>query len=213
MNTTARLVILALVLGCTLGMKAYVSKTPSVPARTSFSEFPAALADYGLVGSASVDDEIQSVLKADDSMLRVYRGPDNTRVELFIAYYAVQRAGESMHSPKNCLPGSGWEPVLTDVVSLNDASAGPVINRYIIEKDGARALVLYWYEAHGRVIASEYRGKFYLVADALRSGRRDGAIVRILIPMSRSASEKQVTAEGLRFARVLRPELPKYLPE
>jgi EpsI family protein len=119
-----------------------------------------------------------------------------------------------MHSPKNCLPGSGWNPVLNDQVVLERAADGkPVyINRYLIEKNADQSLVLYWYQSSGRVIANEYWGKFYLVAEALRSGRRDGAIIRLVVPLRKGDNLDHVTQRTLEFARTLRPELPKFLP-
>jgi EpsI family protein len=196
-------------------MKSYFSKPAQAPARQDFAEFPVSVGSYRVVGQQTVAEDVQAVLKADDSVLRVYRNPGGMNAELFMAYYAVQRAGESMHSPKNCLPGSGWEPVVNDEVQVTnpDGSDPQKINRYIIEKDGSRALVLYWYQTQGRVIANEYWGKFYLVADALRTGRRDGAIVRVVVPMDARLSTEAATARGLEFASLIRPELPKFLPK
>jgi EpsI family protein len=162
----------------------------------------------------TIKDDVQAVLKADDSLTRIYQNPRGEYAELFIAYYRVQRAGESMHSPKNCLPGSGWIPITNDIVKMTDASGKVAgINRYVIEKDGYRSLVLYWFQSQGRVIASEYWGKFYLVADALRTGRRDGAIVRVVVPMDQGTDPKSATAQGLEFARAISGNLPRFLPE
>ncbi|MBI2683449.1 MAG: EpsI family protein [Acidobacteriales bacterium] len=135
--------------------------------------------------------------------------------DLFVAYYRVQKAGESMHSPKNCLPGSGWAPLVNDTVVLTKSPEGRdlPVNRYVIEKSGERALVLYWYQAGHRVIASEYWGKIYLVWDAMRTGRRDGGIVRIIVPLYKGQTEDDATKSGLAFARTAYGQLPSYLPE
>jgi EpsI family protein len=208
-----RLVLLAIVLVSTAGMKSYLGKSRPAPPRQKLEEFPRSVGSFSLATSNRIPDDQQAVLKADDTLLRTYRGPQRHSAELFVAYYEVQRAGESMHSPKNCLPGSGWEPITNDVVTLTSSDGKKSdVNRYIIEKDGYRALVLYWFQSHGRVIASEYWGKFYLVADALRTGRRDGAIVRVVVPLDRRQGEQEATTQGLEFASAVYTELPRFIP-
>lgn len=208
----AWLVAVLLLLGA--GVRAWVSVPPQERPRKDFSSFPTQLGGWTQRGVYAMDDEVSGVLKADDTVNRRYadgKGP----VDLFIAYYKIQRAGESMHSPKNCLPGSGWTPVVNDrvVMDAHGADGSPVyINRYVIEKGSERALVLYWYQASGRVIASEYWGKFYLVYDTFRSGRRDGALVRITLPLLRDSDQDDMTARGLEFARAVAAPLAPFLP-
>jgi EpsI family protein len=115
-----------------------------------------------------------------------------------------------MHSPKNCMPGAGWTPVSTDLVSLADGSR---VNRYVVEKPGDRALMLYWYQERGKVIASEYEGKFQLIASTIVSGRRDGAIIRVLRATRSRVSTEQETAVVREFADAIRPVLPEFVPE
>ena len=164
--------------------------------------------------SPALRDDVAGVLKADDYLDRGYRA-DGRTINLFIAYYATQRAGESMHSPKNCLPGSGWVSVVNDTVVLrNDGDGGPQkVNRYLIEKNGERALVIYWYQAGGRVIASEYAGKVFLVWDALRTGRRDAALVRLIVPLRKAEDPTKPLDALLSFAQASRSQLPKFLPD
>jgi EpsI family protein len=215
MNTTRRVLLLAVFMLLVLGLRAYVSAAPRVPPRQPLTNFPTEINGYRMSGSSQLAENVQGVLLADDYILRQYSRAGRMPAELFVAYYEVQKAGESMHSPKNCLPGSGWDPVLNDTVELErDANGKPVVvNRYLIEKSGEKSLVLYWYQSNGRVIASEYWGKFYLVAEALRSGRRDGAIIRVVVPIRKSDDREAVTRQTLEFARALRPELPKFLPD
>jgi EpsI family protein len=166
------------------------------------------------MAEAQITDDVQAVLRADDYVLRRYESPNGKMLDVFIAYYEYQRAGESMHSPKNCLPGSGWTPLLNDYVSLGKLPNGKaaLANRYVIEKDGHREVVIYWYQANGRVIANEYLGKLYLVADALRTGRRDGAILRVTAPVERGESIEAVTDRALEFTRHLLPLSKQVLP-
>jgi EpsI family protein len=120
-------------------------------------------------------------LKCDAYLSRSYR-KSGIDADLFIAYYAQQRSGESMHSPKHCLPGAGWE--IWDYGSTDVGADGHnfTINKYSIEHDGDRRLVLYWYQSKTRIIASEYLGKVLLARDALLRHSTAGSIVRIIVP-------------------------------
>jgi EpsI family protein len=122
-----------------------------------------------------------AALKCDAYLSRVYR-KSGIDADLFIAYYAQQRSGESMHSPKHCLPGAGWE--IWDYASTDVAAGGRSfkINKYSISHEGDRRLVLYWYQSKTRIIASEYLGKVLLARDALLRNSTAGSIVRIIVP-------------------------------
>lgn len=149
----------------------------------------------------------------DDYLSRIYVGPGQAAVLLYVGYYRSQRTGQWVHSPKNCLPGAGWEPVVSGRVNVpvSDLSSVPV-NQYIIENGLQREYVLYWYQAHGRVIASEYWGKIYLVLDALRLNRTDTSLVRITLPITGAhdaANERATLAFAQDLIARLRTVLPK----
>ena len=209
-----RLLILTAIVALSFGLRVWLAATPAIPMRQSLADFPRHLGKWELTREGSMPGRLEGVLAADDYILRSYRNADGQSADLFIAYYKVQNAGESMHSPKNCLPGSGWEPIETGRLQLGaDAARRPIwINRYVIEKDGQRAMVLYWYQAQGRVIASEYWGKIYLVWDALRHHRRDGAIVRITVPMVNPNDGEATQSAALDLARAAVPDLRGFLP-
>jgi EpsI family protein len=164
-----------------------------------------------MISSQTIDQDVQAVLKADDYIVRSYATTDGKRADVFVAYYASQKAGESMHSPKNCLPGSGWEPVLNDRVQI-DGPNGPVeVNRYVVEKGRYRSLILYWYHSGKRIYASEYLGKGYLIADSALSGHRDGAIARIVVPLGPGAEIDSVTRESSQLAAILQTKLQPFV--
>jgi EpsI family protein len=136
-------------------------------------------------------------------LIRTYR-KDPSRLDLFIAFYAQQRAGESMHSPKHCLPGTGWD------IWKHDSAFVPVhgrqvqINKYSIQNSGVRMLMFYWYQSKTRIVASEYLGKLLLAEDTLLSGHTAGSIVRIMLPDTPTS-----TADGMAFATRLIPEVER----
>jgi len=210
-----RLMIVSAVLALTFGVRLWVSAAPVVPARRMLAEFPKQISGWDQIREDVLTDEVGGVLKADDYTLRSYRRTDGARVDLFVAYYKVQKAGESMHSPRNCLPGWGYAILKNDEIELGHNAAGKpaMINRYIVEKNGQQSLVLYWYQENGRVIANEYWGKIYLVWDALRTGRRDGAIVRFVAPLQKGQDLNSAMLPALELARGVAPKLPRFLPD
>jgi EpsI family protein len=154
------------------------------------------------------------VLGAGEFIERNYsRTPDEPWIDFFLAYFPSQRMGSSMHSPQNCLPGSGWTPVDFARVELTRPGGGSIkVNQYVVAKGLERVLVLYWYQAHGRVVASEYWAKFYLVADAIRLNRSDGAMVRVMTPIAQNDSLTSARQRGLAFVQDVLPLLDRYVP-
>jgi EpsI family protein len=152
---------------------------------------------------------IIEVAGVDEYLYREYNS-GGVPLFLYIGYYQSQRTGDTIHSPKNCLPGSGWEPVYTGRTGIRagDGRLLPV-NLYVVQKGQDRQLVLYWYQSHGRVIASEYWAKIYMIEDAIRLNRTDGALVRITTPVLGN-QDAQIAA--VHFAEVLLPQLNEILP-
>ena len=170
--------------------------------RPEFLAQPLEDIDRQLAGWQAVSDEALGarVLKAllpTSYLARTYQKGDR-QLGLFIAFYAQQRAGESMHSPKHCLPGSGWEIWNYDSASIPVAGRQVTVNKYSIHNGGQRELMFYWYQSRQRIIASEYLGKVLLVRDALVDGRTAASIVRMTVPDTAGSSDEAITfAAGL----------------
>lgn len=150
------------------------------------SEFPSNLGDWTKTVDNKIEDEVLAVLKADDTLSRVYYKQDTSlSASLFIAYFHSQKSGAAPHSPKNCLPGSGWAPLSTGMVDVDlpDGRGKITVNRFIVGKGTDRTMVLYWYQTAHRVVASEYWAKIWLVLDSVRYRRSDTAIVRVTAPI------------------------------
>jgi EpsI family protein len=145
----------------------------------------------------------------DDYVLADYGKSDGKAVNLYVAYYASQRTGESPHSPLVCIPGGGWS--ITKFERLDTDTARP-LNRAIIERNGARQLVYYWYEERGRSIASEYWSKWYLLSDAITKNRSDGALVRLITALAPGELERDADNRLQALMQDLRPSLRGFLP-
>jgi EpsI family protein len=211
-----RAIIVFLVLMGAAGAVARADRYDYRPDRASFESFPMQVAEWHGIKQPALEPDVLAILRVDDYITRIYRTGQRTGVGLYIGYWASQRQGSTIHSPLNCLPGAGWEPVVADRVSLPDPrTARPMlVNRYVVQKGIDRQLVLYWFQSHGRVIASEYWSKFYLVADAVRMSRSDGAIVRVTVPIDGESAEAQAAAlaTASRFVTDLVPVLDPFLP-
>lgn len=213
-----RATVLFVVFIAASGIIARAQRTEHVPMRQPFSALPMTMNEWSGRTDPPLTEKELEVLGADDYVMRSYYAPGKS-AGLYMGYWATQKRGDTVHSPLNCLPGSGWEPVSRRAlrVSVRDNTAGPrdiEINRYVIQKGFDRQLVLYWYQSHDRVIASEYWGKFYLVADAVRLSRSDTGIVRVVVPIADGTAAAETAAErtGVEFVQQLFPSLTNYIP-
>jgi EpsI family protein len=150
---------------------------------------------------------------ANDYLLRAYVTPDGEeRFGLYVGYYTDQGRGKSIHSPRNCLPGSGWEPVGHSVVSMSLPGGEVPVNRYILAREGAQAMVYYWYQGRQRVAADEYLVKWELLRDAALLGRTEEALVRLVLPLSPEQRETEADALAKQVIQRLVPALHQVLP-
>jgi EpsI family protein len=189
-------------------------RTEIIPHGLALASFPSRLGDWS-GADIPQDPEVLKVLGPGDFLLRDYQAGSGNEppIGLFIAYFPSQRAGDTIHSPKHCLPGSGWEPVDNTRVVLALSGHKPFpANRYVVAKADARELVLYWYWAHDRGVASEYWAKYYLVKDSIRMNRSDGALVRITTPMFAGETPGAAQQRVLPFADSIGPLLDDYIP-
>jgi EpsI family protein len=187
--------------------------TESVVSSEQLSGVPETIG--GMTGmDLPIDQEQLEVLGRGDFLSRIYsNGGRGGQVGLFIAYFASQRTGSTMHSPRNCLPGSGWSFESSQYVMMNDLSGKPhEVGEYIIANGNNRQFVIYWYQAHGRSIANEYQAKAYLVSDAIRMNRTDGALVRVITQIYGSEGVEAAKARAEGFVAELMPQLPRFIP-
>jgi EpsI family protein len=158
-----------------------------------------------------LQQDVLRVVGVSDYANRYYSSSSEPPVQLYVGYYASQRTGDTIHSPKNCLPGSGWDPVHSGYATLYLPNGRKiVVNESVIQQDQNKQLVFYWYHGRGRVIANEYAGKICLVVDALSRNRTDGALVRLVTPMH--DGEDKARARLTNFTRELFPALEKLIP-
>jgi EpsI family protein len=154
-------------------------------------------------------DDIVAVLGVDDYIHRTYVSESGVPINLYAGYYHSQRQGDAIHSPQNCLPGSGWRPVSSTTVMLRSGGREVPINQYVIQKGLLQQVVLYWYQGRGRVVANEYKNKVLLMWDAATLNRTNGGLVRVIVPIAPGIDARR---EAAAFASALLPQLERLMP-
>ncbi len=190
------------------------SRREQIPSRSPLAGFSINNTPWQMMQESQLDKETLEVLNADDILSRVYRENGSGRAAtLFVAYFETQRTGKAPHSPKNCLPASGW--VQTEGGTLDIPIADrpePIhVNRYVVARGENQSVVLYWYQSHNRVIASEYTAKIYTILDSIRYNRSDTALVRIVVP-AYGGDVKTAENTATNFAQTIFNPLKAYLP-
>ncbi len=206
---------IALVTALLLGTAIYLSgrkQSEVVPASEKLQFIPTQVGQW-TGRDLVIGQDILDVLGPGDFLGRLYsRSTHEPPVDLFVAYFPTQQSGSTIHSPKNCLPGAGWTFLTSGTLQLASGGKTLEINRHILGKGSSRLLVLYWYQAHGRAIRSEYWAKFYLVADAIRLNRTDGGLIRITTPIVPGEDETSAERRAVAFAQSIYPEMQRFIP-
>jgi EpsI family protein len=213
MHSLLRLVFAILVLAATA---IFFAKPPQevFPPRLPLASFPITVANWQGTDIPIPKDVLETLGKGE-FLLRLYLNTDQSKptTDLFIAYFSSQRTGNAIHSPQNCLPGSGWTPIQRERIIMSVPGFSPFpVNRDVIAKGEYRLLVLYWYWAHNRGVASEYMAKYYLVADSIRMHRSDGSLVRITTPLSPGETAPAAEQRILPFASSVQSQLSNFVP-
>ncbi len=187
-------------------------KTEIVPEARPLAAFPAQVGDWVMTRETELDEEIKAVLKADDTLLRDYSGPTGV-ANLYVAFFRSQSTGVAPHSPKNCLPGSGWVPSESGIHRFAiPGRAEPIeVQRYVVAKGESRSLVMYWYQSSHRIVASEYWAKFYTVVDSIRHRRSDASLVRVVVGVGPGGIQ-EAERTALAFIHSFFGPLSEYLP-
>jgi EpsI family protein len=193
------------------------------------NRFPDNVGSWRQITESVVDKDTFDLLRADDVIDRAYvKAPAGdlqkltperkealfpTSVDLFIAYFSTQQKGQTPHSPKNCLPGAGWQQMEAgDVdIPIEGLSAPIRINKYIVAKAESQSLVLYWYQSHGRVVAHEFAAKYYTVADSIRYHRSDTSLIRVVTPIINNDVAGSLD-RATEFVKVVYPAVYHFLP-
>jgi exosortase D (VPLPA-CTERM-specific) len=192
----------------------------SMPAlvRESFVSFPRQI-DSWTGQPAPLDLGVLDVLKATDTYSGDFsEGHGIPPVNLFVAYYDSLSKGAAIHSPRVCLPGSGWEFASFEQRNFSELEPGVpgAYNHVLIQKGEQKILMDYWYQQRQRRTADEFGMKYYLLVDSFFKSRKDGALVRLFTPVDAKAGDDGLAEANARlhgFEHAVFSRLPNYLPE
>jgi EpsI family protein len=210
----SKFIIVILVLLVAIGVNYYFSKPDISLHRKSLAEFPKELGDWAVVSEHKIEGRSMEILQVDDYITRDYRNSKGEVIGLYIGYFKSQREGKGIHSPRQCLPGAGWAPVNTAVYRMAVPGHNPEtvpVNKFIMGKGLDRQLYLFWYHGRGRIYASEYWNKIYLIWDGLTKKRTDGALVRVNNPVIGNTEDALKIQSD--FIKLFFPLLKEYIPD
>ena len=208
-----RSIVVSSLMLCAYAYIFLMSHSEAVPIKKNLSNFPKKINEW--VGKEEFfDKKIYRILGVDDSVLITYDSPGKGTVQLYVGYYQSQREGDLIHSPKNCMPGSGWNIIHDSFETLVISGKNPkeiTVIKLILQKGISKQIALYWFQSRGRFIASEYWQKIYLIWDSIFKNRTDGSFVRLIAPVNNGDVEL-ATGYLKRFAVNVIPILEEYLP-
>jgi EpsI family protein len=185
------------------------------PSRPEFLNFPMQIGSWQ-GNPLPMEQQYISALRFDDYLLADYVSAGEHSVNLYIAYYSSQKKGQSAHSPQSCIPGGGWEIASQQTIELplgDSVNSAYPANRILIQKDGQKQLVIYWFKQRERILSNEYLVKMYLFWDALLKGRSDGALIRLAAAVNQGQREEDVERQMTEFARLIQPKLTRFIPD
>jgi EpsI family protein len=206
--------VAVIILATAIGLLAH-SRTEIIPRHDPLSSVPSQI--EGWAGTdGTISPEELDILGHPEYVVRDYQDSSQQQpwINFYIAFFPSQKAGDTIHSPEHCLPGAGWVPTSRERVRITrpDGSSFPA-NRYVGSQSGeGQELVLYWFQAHGRVVASAWQAKYYLVSDSIRMNRSDGALVRLMTPMLDGESPDAAQARMMKLGSQFLPLLDNYIP-
>lgn len=183
----------------------------AVPTNRPFSEFPEKVQSWQMSKRNEFSENILGVLKVTEYLSREYTGSGGKTVSLYIGYHGGGKDSGEIHSPKHCLPGSGWHEISTRRGVL--ATAGGALNlvRAVYQKGENRELFLYWFQVRDRSISNEYSLKMAEIVNSALYRRRDASFIRVSVPFESDLD--QAVAMGEQFIRDFEPLFRKFLPQ
>jgi len=192
------------------GLYLNIHRDVDVPMMKPFEQFPRIIGEWHMTGETTLSDEVQKVLKATDTLSRQYADHDGKRVNLYIGYHSGGQGSGEIHSPKNCLPGSGWYEVSTNRTQLDVAGKKVNLVQAIYRKGESSELFLYWFQVRDKTISEEYSLKLAEIWNSMRYRRRDASFIRVSVPFE--TKEQAAVATGKRFIQDFLPAIESFLP-
>ena len=189
----------------------YFHEDVSVPVNRPLAEIPTRLGSWRMLSQAQFDENILAVLKPTDYLSRVYIDEARNRVSFYLGYHGSGPESGPIHSPKHCLPGSGWQLFSTKEKKLSLGGENISMVQAVYQNGDVRELFLYWFQVRGESITNEYVLKFTEIKNSILSSRRDSAFIRFSVSFEDDLDA--AVAVGERFIKDFYPEISAVLPD
>ena len=193
-----------------VGLFLQLHRDLAIPTNKPFQQFPTQVSLWHMSGESFLSSDVQNVLKASDTLMRQYENPEGDKVELYIGYHGGGKDSGEIHSPKHCLPGSGWLESSSTRAGLLAAGEDLNLVRAVYQKGEARELFLYWYDVRGDSLSDEFSLKGRQILNSLLHRRRDASFIRISVPFQ--GDEERALAVGESFVKAFLPSIRSFLP-
>jgi EpsI family protein len=212
MSQSVRLCVSVAILLAALSALQFRSAGEAVQLRKAFETFPSTIGTWKEANDAILDPGTLGMLRLSDYLMRRYVDSAGHSMWLYMGYWQSQRRGSDIHSPKNCLPAGGWEPIEASrlIIPVGGPTSSITVNHYLIQKDRQLQVVIYWFEAQGTVVAGELDAKIQMVRSAILKNRTDGALIRLSSPVTGSVQD--TTDRMVEYVRTFYPVVREYLP-
>ncbi len=203
--------IIVVILVSTAVLTMLLSHSERIKPNRPFSQFPLEIGPWRGVTS-QMDEQVYNILGVEDYIMANFSKGPGQAVNLYVGFYQSQSKGDLIHSPKNCMPGAGWNIVQSSAIPIDLPQSGKTINiaRLLLNKNGQKQVVYYWFQSRGRIISSEYMQKIWLVLDSITKNRTDGSFVRLIAPVLKNEKETEVLLT--QFADAVYPALTQFIP-
>ena len=193
------------------GLYLHLHKDLSVPINRPLGQFPVSVSGWRMAGEGVLSSDVQNVLKASDVLIRQYVGPRGEKVQLYIGYHGGGKGGGEIHSPKHCLPGSGWFERSSERDKVKAGGQELDLVRAVYQKGDSNELFLYWYQVRGKSLSEEFSLKGQQIVNSVLHRRRDASFIRISIPFQ--GDQQQALDVGRRFLQDFLPQIRSFLPD
>lgn len=193
-----------------VGLFVYLHGDVAVPVSRPLAEIPQQYGGWRMVGETQFDDQVIAVLKPSDYLARSYVNEEGQRIGLYLGYHGGGPESGPIHSPKHCLPGSGWQEVSTRAGTLEVAGEKINLVRAVYQSGYSHELFLYWFQVRGQTLASEYILKLTEVTNSILYNRRDSAFIRLAVPVQDDMEQALALGEG--FIQDFYPHIKAVLP-
>jgi EpsI family protein len=209
MISKSRFIILYVLLAIT-GVYINLHADITVPMNKPFTEFPLIVQGWKIVSQDEFGETVLNVLKPTDYLSRTYVGSDGQSAQLYIGYHGGGKGGGEIHSPRHCLPGSGWYEASSKRTSLDIGGRNINLVEAVYQKGEDKQMFLYWYQVKDASLTDEYSLKLSEIANSMMCRRRDASFVRISVPVQ--GSLEQCESTGKRFVKDFYPTIRQFLP-